>query len=193
MKNLTNHFFKRWTERIVGITTEREKTDYINKNREQIIDHANKTFEHANFIWSGQIGDNTTKNFYIEDDIIFVTNTTNDALITVYKVDLGFTPELNVTVRKGLVDEIQKLTKEKEAIEYQIMEEVENKKHKSEQLADEIKIVEQQLANLKTQKKFVDEEVKNIGSKSLNTGLELKRFTMMLVNSKEYKEDLRSS
>jgi hypothetical protein len=193
MKNCTKHFLERWTERIVGVTTEKERNDYIVNNRQMISDHANKTFEYAEFIYTGQIGDNLVRNYYIEDDIIYVTNTTNDAFITVYKVDLGFTPELNITVRKGLIDEIKKLTSEKEDIELQVLMEIDDKKHKAEIISEEIKLMEMQVANLRKQKAFVDEEVKNLNSKSLNTGLELKRYTMMLVNSKEYKEDLRST
>jgi hypothetical protein len=190
MKNCTKHFIERWVERIVGITTDKEAKDYINQNRDMIGEHANKTFEYAQFIYKGQIGDNITRNYHIKDDIVFVTNTTDDAFITVYKVDLGFTEELNATVRKGLIEEIHKLAQEKEEVEFQIEMELEDKEYQVSSLDDNIKILEEQLANLKKQKEFASQEIKNIKSKSLNAGLELRRYTMMLVNSKEYKKDL---
>jgi len=192
MKNCTNHFYQRWVERIVGITTEREIKEYITNNKEMISEHANKTFEFAEFIYKGQIGDNITRNYYIKDDIVFVANTTNDALITVYKVDLGFTEELNATVRRGLIQEIEKLSQEKEEIEFQMLVEVEEKEHQAQSLDESIKIMEEQLLNLKKQKEFVEQEVKNIKSKSLNVVLELKRYALMLVNSKEYKKDIQT-
>jgi len=157
-----------------------------------ISEHANKTFEFAEFIYKGQIGDNITRNYYIKDDIVFVANTTNDALITVYKVDLGFTEELNATVRRGLIQEIEKLSQEKEEIEFQMLVEVEEKEHQAQSLDESIKIMEEQLLNLKKQKEFVEQEVKNIKSKSLNVVLELKRYALMLVNSKEYKKDIQT-
>lgn len=190
MKNCTKHFIERWVERIVEITTLNEMNDYIRDNKDLIIQHANKTLEFAQFLYRGQIGDNITRNYYIEDDIVFVLNTSNDAMITVYKVDLGFTPELNSTVRKGLIMEIVRLREEKENSDFKILEELEDKQHQVSKLDDEIKLVEQQLKNLKKQREFVDEEVKQIKNKSFNIGLELKKFTMMLVNSKEYKKDL---
>ncbi|AYP68326.1 hypothetical protein PQE75_gp153 [Bacillus phage vB_BcoS-136] len=190
MKNCTKHFLERWVERIVGITTEKERNTYITENREMIIEHANKTFEFSQFIYKGQIGDNVTRNYHIKDDIVFVTNTTDDAFITIYKVDLGFTEELNSTVRKGLITEIEKLRNEKEEIEFKILEEIEDKEHEVSSLQDQIKIMEEQLANLRKQKEFAEAEIKNVKSKSLNTGLELRKYTMMLVNSKEYKKDL---
>lgn len=190
MKNCTKHFVERWVERIVGITTVKERDQYIGSNREQIIEHANTTFEYAQFIYKGQIGDNITRNYHIKDDIVFVTNTTDDAFITTYKVDLGFPEHLNSTVRKELLEEIAKLREEKEEIEFQILTEVEDKEHESSAITDNIKILEEQLANLKKQKEFVDLEVKNIKSKSLNTGLDLRKYTLILVNSKDYKKDL---
>jgi hypothetical protein len=193
MKNCTNHFLERWVERVVGITTEKEKKEYITKNKQMITEHANESFERSDFIWKGQLGDNITRHYYLMDDIVFITNTSDDALITTYKVDLGFTEDLNRTVRRGLVLEVKRLREEKENIELQILEEVEEKFHQADNLEEEIKIMELQLANIKKQREFLKEEAKMLQSKSLNTGLELKKYTIMLVNSKEYKDDLRTS
>lgn len=192
MKNCTKHFIERWVERIVGISTEREKNNYITQNRQMIIEHANKTIEHATFIYKGAIGTNKECHYFIEDDIIFVTNTTNDALITVYKIDLGFTPELNVTVRKGLVKEIQRLTVEHDEIELKAMLEVDKKYMEADNMEDRIKVLKEQLALMEKQRDFVKEEAKMLKTKAMNSGFELKKFTMMLVNSREYKDDLRS-
>lgn len=190
MKNCTNHFVERWTERIVGITTEREKKEYITNNRQMIIEHANKTLEYADFIYTGAIGNNKVMNYYIEDDIIFVTNTTNDALITVYKINLGFTPELNVTVRKGLMEEIKRLTSLYEEEELKAMMEVDKRYEEADNLEGQIVIIKEQLALMEKQRDFIKQEAKMLKTNSQNTGLELKKFTAMLVNSKEYREDL---
>lgn len=190
MKNCTNHFLKRWVERVVGITTEREVLSYIGKNKDTIVEHANKTFDLSELIYSGQIGDNITRNYYIKDDLVFVTNTTNDALVTIYKVDLGFTNELNTIVRKGLIDEIRKLTKEKEEIELHILEDIENKEHEVSMLKDKISIMTEQIDNLKKEKEFKKEEIKQLKKNSLNIGLDIKKHSLTLVNSRDYKEDI---
>lgn len=192
MRSCTNHFLQRWTERIIGIKIEKEIKDYIISNRQMIIDHANKTLDHAQFIYTGAIGNNVVRNYFIEDDIIFVTNTTNDALITVYKIDLGFTTELNVTVRKGLVEEIHRLTSEYEEQEIKAMLEVDKKYEEADKLEEQIKVIKEQLALMEKQRDFMKEEAKMLKSSATNTALEIKRFTLMLVNSKEYKDDLRS-
>lgn len=192
MKNCTNHFYERWTERIVDIKSEREMREYISKNKDMIYENANKTFEFSEHIYTGQIGDNVTRNYHIKDDIVFVTNTTDDALITVYKVDLGFTQELNSVVRKGLIQEIRKLSEQKEDIELQMLEEMEKKEFEITAINEEVKILEEQLTNLKKSKEFKQQEVNQMKKESLNIGLDLKRHALTLVNSREYKEDLQN-
>ena len=192
MKNCTKHFNERWAERIVGLKTEKEIKDYVAKNKDQIQEHANKTFEYASFIYKGQLHNNITRNYYIKDDIIFVTNTTDDAFITTYKVDMGFPGELNSTVRKGLIEEIERLRKEQNEVELEVLSEIESKENEIDGLEDQIKIMEEQLANLKKQKDFLRTEINLIKNKSANVGLELKKYTLMLINSKEFKEDLLS-
>lgn len=189
-KNATKHFKERWAERIIGITDEKTMREYVTSNQNIITEHANTSFEYATFLFKGQIGDNLTRNYHIKDDMVFVTNTTDDAFITIYKVDLGFTDAINTQVRKGLIEEIKRLEAEKEDIELKVLFELENKQHQAEHLDAAIELAELQLVNMKRERDFVKEEVKHMKSKSLNTGLELKKYVLMLVNSKEYKKDL---
>lgn len=193
MKNCTKHFIERWVERIQEITDKQTAIEYIRDNREQIIEHANKTFDFAQFIYKGQIGDNITRNYYIQEDIVFVTNTDDTALITVYKVDLGFTPELNSTVRKGLMEEIRKLSQEKDDIEFQMLTELEDKQQNLDFFEDEITIYKEKIKNLEQQRDFIKLEIKNIKSRSIDVGLSIKKFVLNLVNSKEYKADLQNT
>lgn len=191
MKNCTKHSLERWVERIVGITTQKERDEYIRDNLEQIKEHMNKTWDFAEFIYKGQIGDNTTKNFYIHNDIIFVLNTTDDAIITVYKVDFGFTGELNLTVAKGLKQEIHKLVAEKEEVDFSVLVEKEAKEAISTELQTQINLWQDQIKLLIDKKKHTDEEIKKINSNSKMVDLEVQKFTNQLVNSKEYREDLK--
>lgn len=192
MKNCTKHFLERWVERVLNITDEKTRNDYIRDNRDLLINAANKTFEHAEFIYKGQIGDNITRNYYIQNDIVFVVNTDDNAMITVYKVDLGFTDELNSTVRKGLMEEIAKLRVEKEEIEFEMLVEVEMKEQEIDNIDDELSILQARIKHLEEKKKFTRLEVNNIKSKSIDVGLGIRKHTLTLVNSKEYKKDLQS-
>ncbi|MFQ3543455.1 hypothetical protein Q7A53_05165 [Halobacillus rhizosphaerae] len=191
MKNCTKHFLERWAERVLEVDR-KEINAYITKNKDQIHEHANTTFEYAQFIYKGAIGDNVTRNYYIKDDIVFVNNTTDDAFITTYKVDLGYPDELNATVRRELLKEIEKLTLEKDEADFKILEQLEEKEMKASIIEDEIRHAEEQLKFLKDQRDFAKDEINNLKKCSLQTGHNLKKYTMLLVNSKEYKSDLLS-
>jgi hypothetical protein len=191
MLNASKHFIKRWVTRI-GEIDEKDADAYISKNRDKIVEHANKTFDFADFLYKGQIGDNVTRNYYIKDSIVFVTNVTNDALVTVYRVDMGFPSHIQSNVIKGLLEEIRALNVEKAAAEQEMEEKLRDKEHDAAVIDDEIAIAEQRLKALKEEREFNKLEQANIKKASLNVGLELKRYTLMLVNSKELKQDLQA-
>lgn len=190
--NYTKHFLERWVERIVGITDTRERNEYIVKNKERIIEHSTTMFENSRKIYTGQIGSNVTRNYYIKDDIILITNTTDDALITVYKIDLGFTNRINLMVAKELLDEINQLNEEKEKVELETLNEIEDMKLKVYKIEEEIENLSKQINNLNKLKESIESTIKSTENVNENTELELKRLTSLLVNSKEYKEDLQT-
>lgn len=190
--NVTKHTLERWIERILELPNS-EIANYMNSNRQMLIDNINETFNYATFIYKGQVGgDKVTRNFYLHNDTVFITNTDNTAIITVYKVDLGFTSELNSTVRKGLLVEIEKLTLEKEAIDFEGLQAFEKLQHESKTIDDNINILQQQIEQLKIQKRIVNEEAKLINAKSSYVDKEINKFVLMLVNSLEYKLDIQS-
>lgn len=191
MLNLTKHFTQRWVERVVGIKDEKERNEYMSRNQEQIKEHANRTFHHATYLWSGQLGDNVTRHYYIEDDIIILTNTTNDAFITTYRIDFGFPAEANAAVRKSLIQEIRKYTAQKEEVEFRLLEETEAKHNELMKVSEQIKIVKDQLKSLEQHEQHVKQELKTINIKSTALDLEIKKNTNLLLNSKEYREDLQ--
>jgi hypothetical protein len=192
MKNCTKHSVERWVERVVGITTKKERDDYIKDNGELMKVHMNNTLDFAEFIYKGQIGDNVTRNYYIQNNIVFVLNTTDDAIITVYKVDFNFTDEINLQVAKGLIKEIHRLVEEKEKLDFKVLEEAEKMNNESEALKIQIQLAQEQLKIMQDKKKSLDEATKQLNSESKIVDLEIQKHTNHLVNSKEYREDLKT-
>lgn len=190
MKNVTKHFMRRWAERVIGLKDKDEVNQYVTKNKDMIAEHANKTFEHADYIYTGSVGDNMTRNYHVKDNYLFVTNTTDDAFITICNINLGLTEELNVTVRKGLIEEIKRLHEEKEEIDFNLLVEVENKEAEIESANEQIKVLEEKLRIAKEENNFRKEEIKNIKKKSLGIGLDIRQYVLLLVNSKDYQGDL---
>lgn len=189
--NCTKHSLQRWVERVVGIETKVERDAYVTQMQEQLKEDMNRTFEYATFIYKGQIGDNITRNYYIKDEIIIVTDTINSAIITVYKIDFGFTSDLNLVVSKRLVEEIHKLTAEKEEVEFQQELQREELENQFSKLAEEEEILKKQLKLISEKKVSVNNSAKELSKAVEFADLEIKKYTNQLINSKDYREDIK--
>jgi hypothetical protein len=190
MLNASNHCLERYCERILGMSDKNEIKHYIVNNRERLVDEVNKMFEHTEFIYKGQLYDNTTKNYWYRGDYIMVTDTGNTTLVTLYKIDFGFPSATNRRVSMDLMDEVQRLTKKLEEEEFGLEEFIENKESQSKLLEEQIKSLEEQVKLLKEQKVFINEEVKNARRTSSATSQELKRNVLLLCNSLEYRKEI---
>ena len=186
--NLTKHFQERWAERIVGVPRTEAKT-YVNENQERIALHAAKMMEHASWLYKGAINANPVCNYYLKDDTVIVVNEGNDALVTVYKVDLGFTPELNQTVRKGLVEEIDSLQEKYMDLSVGVEDRLAVKRLEIETLQEKIALMSQEIKDAELSIRFKEEGMKEEQRELRVLENQIKRHTMTLVNSLDYQKD----
>jgi hypothetical protein len=88
MINITKHCLDRYAERVLGIEDLQTARQYINSNQDKVSEDINKLFEFATLILTAQInGDKSTKNYWLRDNIVIVTDTGNSTLITLYRID----------------------------------------------------------------------------------------------------------
>lgn len=189
--NIKKHAMKRWVQRVLNIKDKIEIDRYVTENEEMLKDNILKTFGYSSFIYKGQIGDNVTRNFYIQQDIIFVVNTTNDAIITVYMVDFGFPKHINLNVARELLLEVHGLIKEKEEADFEVLENIEAINNKIADLDTQIELTKKHLKSLEEQKKAHDEMKKAINKIITETDTKLQKTLHQLVNSIEYREDIK--
>jgi DNA repair exonuclease SbcCD ATPase subunit len=188
--NLTKHFKQRYVERIVGITTPTERGQYIVANDAQINEHAHKLFEHARFLWRGQLGDNITRNYYIRDDIIIVTDTDNTCFVTVFKVDLGFPEAVNRQTVKGLLKEIDKLNVQYEKAEAKAKSKMERLQAQVSTIDEQIASLERQIETLRHKRDTIQAEIKDVMNDARYIQEELRKLCVTLCNSVDYRTDL---
>jgi hypothetical protein len=190
--NITKHIKERYVERIIGITTKQELQFYIGQNSEKITEHIMKIYENAEYLWTGQIGDNVTRHYYIANDIVLVANTNNDALITLYKVDFDFPDKTNKMIVKDLKIKIQELS-DKYNNEVSLSKDLIDKNKERVEILDlEVVVINKQLDLLKHRKVALMEENKEMLMGQSITKEELKKYISRLVNSKEYREDIKN-
>ncbi|MNV47532.1 hypothetical protein D3C71_1394020 [compost metagenome] len=134
--------------------------------------------------------DNITRNYYIRDDIIIVTDTDNSTLITLYKCDFKFPEETNRKVIKDLLAEIEKLHSELEETEITIKDEVDLKQIELENIEIQIKSFEKQIEILKFRQSSLKDDIKSSVSQKQFLMEDIKKYATMLCNSIDYKSDL---
>ncbi|WP_067923902.1 hypothetical protein [Alicyclobacillus shizuokensis] len=188
--NLTKHFKQRYVERIVGITTVPERQHYIIAHEEQINRHVHQLFEHARFLWRGQIGDNMTRNYYIRDNIIIVTDVDNTCFITVFKCDLGFPEPVNRQTIKGLLREVDKLNAQLERAEAKSKITVDRLKTQMSTLDEQIVILERQLDMLRHKRDLIQAEIIDATNDVRHLQDQLRMVCLILCNSVDYRTDL---
>lgn len=186
--NLTRHFQERWAERIVGVP-KTESRAYVVENHERIAEHAEKMMAHAQFLYCGAINSNPICNYYLKDNTVIVVNQGNDALVTIYQIDLGFTDELNQVVRRGLVQEVDRLQEQKEGIKAEIDDRVTQKELEIAALHENISLLEEEIKNAKLSIEFKKEAMREERRELVQLENQIKRHTITLVNSLEYQKD----
>ena len=190
--DITNHCIRRYVERIKCINNSIEVKEYIAVNQDQIEKEINKMFSYSDFIIEAQIGgDKTNKRFYIRDNIIFVVNSDDKVIITLYKVDFGFPEATNRKIIEDLMEEIFSLAEQLKEKNKNINEYVEYKKLEIDTWNNEISCLEEKIKCLKRKIKVnecsIDESVQS--NNVIRT--QLKDYANKLCNSIEYKMDLK--
>jgi hypothetical protein len=104
--NLGMHILKRYCERVLGMTDEKEIKKYINDNRDEVTKNIMDIKDKSNHIFTGKIGDNIVRNFYITENICFVCGEKDDIPITMYKLQYGFSSEIDLKIVEGLYENI---------------------------------------------------------------------------------------
>lgn len=190
--DVTKHCRERYVERIKGINNSIERKEYIANNQEQIDIDINKLFEFAKFIDTEQIGgDKTSKNFYINDNIILVVNTENTVIITLYKVDFGFSPKTNRNIIKDLLEEIEEEKNNVVKFDNRNKEYRNSQQLKIDEYKNKISELEESISLYKTKINSINNEI-YIQTKEGNISLlKLKDRVNKLCNSIEYKNDLK--
>lgn len=188
--NISNHAYERFVERIVGIADPTDRRQYINSNKEMLTDRIFKMWDYAKYIWSGQLHDNTTKRFWIRDNIVMVTDTGTTALVTLYRIDYGYKDDLNRQIAESILNDIETQRKELMFVEEDIRDTAERLELNLQEVQTKIKAHEDSIAALKQQSTAIKEQItaERMSADGLKRELELN--FVRICNSLEYKREI---
>lgn len=188
--NVKRHFKVRYLQRIEGLSDDQEIKRALATRDDYLTDSALKMYEHSRFLWRGQLGDNITRSYWINGDLILVTDVDETCLITLYRADFGFPPETNRRVIQDLIGEIEELR----SVLCDRQRELNDTLHTCDRQIDEIdarlKELEAQMELLRQQKKVLQEERAAAAKEAQPILREIDRYAVMLCNTVQYRNDL---
>lgn len=190
MLNIKEHFKKRYCERILGMSDEKEVLYYLAQNQERVVEQCGKLFKYSKFLWRGAIGDNITRNYHICGAVIIVTTTDESTLITLYKVDYGFPEKTNRKVANDLLDEIRQLDKKYDDVVEQANAKTDQLKLEQENTARQMAYLEDQMRLLKQRNDILNETIKQLNNEPFLIQRDIDKYASQLCNSLALKMDL---
>lgn len=190
--NVTNHFLQRYVQRVLKISNDKtEISRYINDNKERITEDCLKMREYAEKIWKGQLGDNITRNYYLRDNWILVSNTDDSALVTIYEVDFGFPTHTNRKIIDDLIEQLHTFEDKLLEVSYGIEDFVQKTNLEIEAIDAEMKTLEDRMVYIRNAKKMKQEEIKLKYTETNAVNNKINEIANKICNSIEYKKDIQ--
>jgi hypothetical protein len=190
--SVSQHCKRRYVERIVGETNENEIRVYLSKNDERLTGHIKELFNHAELVYQGQIGDNVTRKFWLKDDIVLITDTGENKIITLYRINFNFPKELTKQVIDSLVTDLKSMQEEVNVEKEKIDSVVQENNTNIETLKKEIAYYKSKIESIE----FDINECKNTNASLYQNITSIHRQIDMraaqLFNSQQYAKDLKS-
>ena len=94
---ITSHAIRRYTERIMGKSSELEINKFIATNEEKIKSDIRNMMDHAEFLYYGKVGgkDNTPVNVFLSGTWVLLLDVQKEVIITLYKINFNVGEEFN--------------------------------------------------------------------------------------------------
>lgn len=186
--NITKHFYERYIERVKGISNPQEVTAYRLTNLDALTRDINKMAGKLVPLYTGQIGDHVTRKFFTVQNYMVVTDSDETAMITIYRIDLGFSVTVDQEIEKLMLKEIGQQRGK-------VSQEVDNHQDKMNTLKKSIEDLKERHHDLEEALKANEAErqaqenlLKTSSSELIQTRNELKRLVTRLVNPLYYQD-----
>lgn len=188
--NVSKHALERYAERYIK-PLETPKA-YITLHADEVRERILKEMETARLLFTGQIKDKITRNFYINGSRIYITDTDDVTVITTYPIEYGFGEDIDKTIAKALLADLD--TAKREATEQQVNTEdtIENINIQLEQVDKDIKSLEDKLALAKQEKEALKVNLDLAVARNTEAIKDVKELAYKIVNGKYFTQEINN-
>ena len=185
--SVTKHACERYCERVLE-----KNITYAQTNRDEVAKDIIELYGKSEWLYKGKFQSNEIGNFYIGDNIIFVLNEQNQAIITLYYIDYGMPEEINLQITEGLVNKIKDIQNviAEEVEEYDVK--IEKSKIEVMEIDEKINLLQQDINMLEVDKKSKLQEIKSYENECNKTKKSLFEMVSKIIYSVNYKMETLS-
>lgn len=164
----TEHVLERYAERIQDKGSRNDIKSFVAQNREMIQDNILKLFNSAEYLCGDKIKVHNFTHFYVnKDGWVIIVDKDKKKIITLYKIDLKCSSNLNKLYIDEMTSNIRQEIEEIEALELQMQE-------NNEEVRKNIVDNNNEIATLKKQIQWLEEQNKTLEQNSKEKDAELK-------------------
>lgn len=124
---ISKHAEERYSERIMGKDNKSDINHFITSNRDKIKQDINKMIEYGSLLYIGRQSQKDGKgkvlNVYIKDCWVVLADTSNETVVTLFKIDLGLGDEFNKEYIAKMMEKIDESKKELEDVQLEVLQE----------------------------------------------------------------------
>jgi hypothetical protein len=107
MIGVSDHAIERYVERIKEIDD--NPKSYARVHRDRLISEIQKLYEYSEKLYTGKIGNNAERNFYVKDKWCIITDVENTVVVTIFIPTFQLPDDIEGSVRQSLINAIKGL------------------------------------------------------------------------------------
>jgi hypothetical protein len=163
--DVTYHFKKRCVEREMKLKfNDRDMREFIRLNNVDLTLKALAMWNQSEFIWKGQLAENLQiTNFYLhQPNTILVADASNQCLLTMYKIELPFPPEIAQVIVSTAMKRIRELREEEPEPNHDLLHLIEQGYNELDELSRSISTLKAQIAEMQRNLQAMKSERENL-------------------------------
>lgn len=124
---ISSHVKNRYAERIMGKDNKNDVNRFIAENDLKIKQDIHKLIHYGELIYTGKQSQKDGKgkvlNVYLNGCWVVLVDSSNETVVTLYKIDLGLDDEFNKTYISKMMDKINESKRELEDVQLEVLKE----------------------------------------------------------------------
>lgn len=188
--NVSKHALERYAERYIK-PLETPKA-YVTLHADELRERILKEMETATLLFTGQIKAKITMNYYLQGNRIYITDTSNNTVVTTYPIEYGFGEEIDKTIASGLLAELAKVEEKATEARTETEQSISDIKANLELNDNLVKSLEAKLELAKQERDVLKSSLDLAVAKNTEAVRDVKDIAYKIINGKYFTQEVNN-